>query len=859
MMRQYLETKARVPDALLFFRLGDFYELFFDDAVTAAGLLEITLTSRSKGDDRVPMCGVPFHAAKGYVAKLVGLGHKVAICDQVEEPGGSQKLFRRELTRVVTPGMVLDEELLDPKQSRWLASIAAGEGGRLGVGFLDLSTGELRATELGASQLLDELWRHAPSEILVAKGVPTAGLDALGASVQPAPAAEAGEADLLAAHLGPDRGAAMGLSPGPAALACDQLLRYALRTQLRTAAHVDRVEVYRPSERLVLDEASRQNLEICRTLRDGKLRGSLLGVLDRTQTAMGSRLLADWLQNPLLDLALIGARHDVVGELAERAVVREDAAAELKGVRDVERLSARLSLGQGSPRDLRALGDSLARLPDLQRRLSGLAAPLVRELSRQLSGLEELAETLQRALLDEPAQNLREGGLVRPGWSQEVDELLALAQGGKATLAALEASERERTGIGSLKIRFNRVFGYYLEVTTPNLHLVPADWVRRQTTAGGERFVTEPLKAWEAKVLGAEERRIAVEARIFEELRQRVCARLPSLRTAARALATIDVLVSLSRAAAEYGYVRPDLDDGDELFIEDGRHPVVERMLGTEPFVPNDTRLDRKSCQLVILTGPNMAGKSTVLRQAALIVLMAQAGSFVPARRARIGRCDRIFTRVGASDNLARGQSTFMVEMSETSAILRQASARSLVILDEIGRGTSTFDGLSIAWAVAEHLHDRIGARTLFATHYHELTDLARDRPRVRNASLAVREENGRVVFLRKLVDGGASRSYGIEVARLAGLPREVVERAREILLNLESGELDEEGLPALARARRGRARVAPPADQLRLFAPPASAPSKLEEALRGLEVDRTTPLEALSFLAEWQRRLREG
>ncbi len=642
-------------------------------------------------------------------------------------------------------------------------------------------------------------------------------------------------------------------------MACALLLRYAARSQLRTAAHVDRVTVYRPSDLLVVDEASRQNLEIVRTMRDGGRRGSLLGVLDRTETPMGSRLLCDWLLGPLLDLGAIRARHDAVGELAERAVLREDLAAALRGVRDVERLSARLSLGQGSPRDLRALGDSLGRLPLLRGKLAGLGAGLFSEVFERTDGLDDLAGTLQGALLDEPAATLREGGFVRPGFSAEVDELVALAQGGKATLAALEAEERARTGISSLKVRFNKVFGYYLEVTTPNLHLVPKDWVRRQTTAGGERFVTEALKGWEEKVLGAEERRIALEARLFEELRQRVCARLPALRTAARAVATLDALLSFARAAAEYGYVRPDLDDGDELVIEDGRHPVVERMLGIEPFVPNDVRLDRRSCQLLVLTGPNMAGKSTVLRQVALVVLMAQAGSFVPARRARIGRCDRIFTRVGASDNLARGQSTFMVEMTETAAILRQATARSLVILDEIGRGTSTFDGLSIAWAVAEALHDRIGARALFATHYHELTDLARDRPRVRNASLAVREEGGRVVFLRKLVDGGASRSYGIEVARLAGLPREVIERAREILANLESGELDEEGMPALARAGRGRARVARARerqDQLRLFSPPPPEPSPLEEAVRALDVDRTTPLEALAFLADWRSRL---
>jgi DNA mismatch repair protein MutS len=509
---------------------------------------------------------------------------------------------------------------------------------------------------------------------------------------------------------------------------------------------------------------------------------------------------------------------------------------------------------------MRSLGDSLARLPDLQRLIAPLPAALFAGANAKLDGLGDLADLICSALREEPAVNLKEGGVVRPGYSAEVDELVALAQDGKTTLAAMEAEERRRTGIGSLKIRFNKVFGYFIEITTPNLPNVPADYVRRQTTAGGERFVTEALKAYEEKVLTADERRVALEARIFDELRRAFCARLPALRTAAGAVAAIDALLSLARAAAEYGYVRPELDDGDALEIEDGRHPVVERMLGPEPFVPNDIRLDRKSCQLIVLTGPNMAGKSTVLRQVALIALMAQAGSFVPARRARIGRCDRIFTRVGASDNLARGQSTFMVEMTETSQILAQATARSLVILDEIGRGTSTFDGLSIAWAVAEYLHDRVGCRTLFATHYHELTDLARDRPRVRNSSLAVREVAGRVIFLRKLIDGGASRSYGIEVARLAGLPGPVVQRAREILANLESGELDEGGHPSLARARRAKVEPKAHDDQLALFrGPPAPpAPSLLEQEVQALDLDATTPLQALNVLAAWKRRLHE-
>ncbi len=849
MMRQYLDVKAQVPDAILLFRLGDFYEMFFDDAVVASSLLDITLTSRSKGDDRVPMCGVPYHAARGYIARLVSAGRKVAVCDQIAD-GGNAKLFRREITRIVTPGMVLDDELLDPREGRWLAA-AASEGGRLAVAFLDISTGHLKVAETGpsAQAAIEELCRHAPSEILLAPGASLPGLAALGAIVHPLD--EAADPALVARQLGRDP----GLDPASAA-ACASVLAYAARTQRRRAAHVDRVEIYRPAQYLALDESTRRNLEITRSLRDGGVQGSLLGVLDRAATAMGSRLLADWLGRPLLDLAAIGERHDAVADLVERPLVREDLARELGRIRDLERLGGRLALGQGTPRDLRSLGDSLERLPEVPRLLAELPAPLLARESARLTGLEDLAALLRSALVDEPPPNLEKGGLVRPGYSREVDELTALAQDSRAGLAAMEAEERKRTGIASLKIRFNKVFGYYIEVTTPNLPHVPDDYVRRQTTAGGERFVTDALAAYEEKVLGAEEKRIALEARIFEELRGKVCERLAALRSAAEAVAALDALLAFARAAADYGYVRPQLDDGDALEIEEGRHPVVERMLGREPFVPNDMRLDRKSCQLIVLTGPNMAGKSTVLRQTALIALMAQAGSFVPARRARIGRCDRIFTRVGASDNLARGQSTFMVEMTETASILQQATARSLVILDEIGRGTSTFDGLSIAWAVAEYLHDRVGARALFATHYHELVDLARDRPRVRNASLAVREADGKVIFLRKLVDGGASRSYGIEVAKLAGLPAPVVQRAQEILANLESGELDEAGHPALAKARRARPKPSP--DQMALFQPPPPpAPSLMEQETLALDLDATTPLQALSFLAAWQKRLR--
>jgi DNA mismatch repair protein MutS len=849
-MRQYLELKAQVPDAILLFRLGDFYEMFFEDALEGASLLDLTLTSRSKGEERIPMCGVPFHAASGYVARLVAKGRKVALCEQIDE-GSSPKMMRREITRVLTPGMVIEDELLDPQQSHRLAAIG-GSGSTLGVAFLELSTGTLRAAEIaGAAALLEELWRYSPTEILRPASLAPEILAALtgsGIAVQLAPQPSPGDARATLHGLA----GADSLADAPAQAAAS-LLRYAEETQRRKLPHVDRVQIYQPSEHLGLDDTSRRNLEVTRTLRDGSREGSLLWAMDHTCTAMGARLLSDWLLAPLVELTAIAARHDAVEELFDRPLLRQQLRTLLRQVRDVARLSGKLALGHGNPKELKALGDSLSQLPALQQIIGGCHSDRLGRLGGQLDGLQPLAALLSRALVDDPPLQLKDSGIFRPGYHAALDELQELARDGRSTVAALETRERQRSGIQSLKVRYNKVFGYFIEVTAANLARVPADYVRRQTTAGGERFVTDELKRFEEKVLGAEEQRLALEATLFEELRLAACAELPRLRNAAAALAELDVLLSFASVAAEHRYVRPLLDDSDSLEIDEGRHAVVERVLQGSAFVPNDIRLDRESCQLLILTGPNMAGKSTVLRQLALTVLLAQAGSFVPARRARIGRCDRIFTRVGASDNLSRGQSTFMVEMTETAQILAQATPRSLVILDEIGRGTSTFDGLSIAWAVAEHLHDRIGARAVFATHYHELTDLSRDRPRVRNASMLVKETGGRVIFLRKLVDGGASRSYGIEVARLAGLPGSVVARAKEILANLESGELDESGRPLLARATPASTAGAPP--QLALFQPPAG--SALERELAALDVSTLTPLQALNILAEWQAKLR--
>ncbi|MGQ0504238.1 MAG: DNA mismatch repair protein MutS [Myxococcaceae bacterium] len=867
MMRQYLETKALHPDAILFFRLGDFYEMFFEDAIQASELLQITLTARSKGADKVPMCGVPYHAARRYIGKLIEAGLKVAICEQVEEAGNGPGIVRREVIRIITPGMVLDEEVLDARENNFLAAVFFSDESA-GAALLDASTGEFSCFQADSVvELAEQLSQAEPREILVPEeqrqGSQVAALLSLLtrppalASCEKAAFETPRAAAFLKSHFAVATLEGFGLDGVPLAVgAAGAALRYLKDTQKTQGSHIDRVTLMTRGRNLVLDDSSRSNLEITRTLRDGGRKGSLLGVLDRTATGMGARRLARWLSSPLASLPEIEARLDAVEELSAHGVWRDDLTAALKEVADVERLCGRLSLGVGNARDLLALGRSLAVLPRVAEIAGRCEALLLKGLQGPLSAMPDLALEISAAIADEPPAVLKEGGMFRVGYHSELDELIALSTSGKELLLQIETRERERTKISSLKVRYNKVFGYYLEVTRSNLHLVPADYIRKQTTVGAERYVTAELKEYEEKVLTAEEKRCALELKLFEALRSKVIERAADIRGAADAVAALDALCAFGRCSAEYGYVRPAVDDSDVLEIVGGRHPVVERMLGAEVFVPNDVRLDRKEAQLLIITGPNMAGKSTVMRQVALITLMAQAGCFVPARRARVGLCDRIFTRVGAADNLARGQSTFMVEMTETANILHNASRRSLVILDEIGRGTSTFDGLSIAWAVAEHLHDRVGARTLFATHYHELTDLAGERHRVKNCSIAVKEHEGKVIFLRKLVSGGASRSYGIEVAKLAGLPLEVLGRSREILGNLESGELDEAGRSRLVR-KPARVNV----DQLGLFVAepgPSLNPGKqaVLDELNALTVDATTPIEALNLLAKWKKAL---
>jgi len=870
MMRQYTELKSQYPDAILFFRLGDFYEMFFDDALKAADILQITLTSRSKGPDKVPMAGIPFHAARRYIAKLVEAGLKVAICEQVEPPGKSN-LVRREVVRVITPGMILDEEVLEGKENNFLAAVKYVKG-KFGVAMLDASTGEFFSFPmLEATSLRDELSKFFVRELLISKEDPDYEMECLLEGFVSRPLVVPLEKEAfdfssanasLCAHFKVLSLESFGLKDNPASIcAAGAALNYLLKTQKTAATHVTKIQLYHRSNHLLLDDATIGHLEIVKTARDGQRTGSLLGVMDRTTTTLGARKLMRWLLSPSTQKQEIEARHDVVEECKNKSASREQLRNLLREVSDIERLCARLSLASGTPRDMRVLGQSLRGFPKLVALLSEMKSALFCKLKPFLESeeLQFLAKRLLRALVDEPCVNVAEGGFMREGFCPELDEAIRLASSGKEWLIKMEAKERKLTGIHSLKLRYNRIFGYYMEVSKANLHLVPSHWTRKQTMVGAERFVTQELEEYERKILDAQERRIQLELRWFETLRQEVIEKNQLILAAADAVATVDVLASFAQLAVENCYVRPVMEEGIAFDMVEGRHPVVEQMIKPQPFVPNSLSLNAADGQLVLITGPNMAGKSTVMRQAALCVLMAQAGSFVPAQKMRLGICDKLFSRVGASDNLSRGQSTFMVEMVETAHILHSATPNSFIILDEIGRGTATFDGLSLAWAVAEYLCDEVKARCLFATHYHELTDLARERAHVRNCSIAVQEKDGKIFFLRKLVDGPANRSYGIEVARLAGLPPRLLKRAKELLANLEAQELDESGHPSILREAKKRRLQA----QLGLFEEQATAKQtsytfseEVLEELAAFPLSTTTPLEALNCIAKWQAKL---
>jgi DNA mismatch repair protein MutS len=872
MMKQYQEAKRACPDAMLLFRMGDFYELFFEDAKTAARTLNLALTSREKGAGAIPMAGFPHHQLESYLGKLIAAGMRVAVCEQVEDPREAQGLVRREVTRIVTPGTVTDEALLDPRQSNYLAAVAPGDPA--GLAWVELSTGRFVAAGFPADRLADQLARLAPAECLTSEDAPpwphlpdeqmmitrrpawafsyqtaqqalskhfgTAGLEGFGWARQPADGLPSGEHHRSAPEW----------ADSQAIRAAGAILDYLHETQKSSLDHIEALIPYRTTGTLEIDQSSRRSLEISRTIRDGRREGSLLAVLDRTVTAMGSRLLADWVANPLCDAAAIRARHDAVEELVGQPALSAELRDALRRVYDVQRLLTRVTTGRASPRDLSFLGRTLRCLPGLKAKLTARSSRLLNELEGEIDLCAELRSKLDAALVDDCPLASRDGGLIRDGFNPRLDELRELTRGGKQWIARYQAQETQRTGIPSLKVGYNKVFGYYLEVTNTHREKIPEDYIRKQTLKNAERYITPELKEYEEKVLTADEKAKELEYGLFLELREAVAASRRRIQGTAGVLAQIDVLTALAELARGRNYGRPEIIEEPVLRIADGRHPVLDIVEPEGTFVPNDTTVGGESGTILLITGPNMSGKSTYIRQVALITLMAQIGSFVPARQATIGIADRIFARVGASDELARGQSTFMVEMTETARILNTATQRSLVILDEIGRGTSTYDGISLAWAVVEHLHRHIGCRTLFATHYHELTDLEKSLTGVKNLNVAVREWQDEVVFLHKIVDGAADKSYGIHVARLAGVPKEVVERSKDILGRLEAEHLDAEGRPKIAR--RGKPRLSGEI-QLTLFAP---TEHPLFEEIRRLDVNDITPMQAMQLVQQWQTTL---
>ena len=800
MMKQYLAVRRELPPhTILLFRLGDFYEIFGDDAKVASPILNVALTKRGE----LPMCGMPYHSARGYIEKLVQAGWRVAICDQVGEVQAG-KLVRRELSQILSAG-TLDDFGLDDRKPNFLAAICR-RGKAFGLAFCELSTGEFRLTEVDTTAaLLDELARVSPAETIAPEPQQEdfAAIEGVnffeGYIFETDPAAE-----LLREHFKVHSLDGFGCADLPAAVgAAGALLHYLTRQMRRNASHLRRLQPYRASQFLILDAASQSHLELVQS-RAGKAL-TLLGALDRAVTPMGARLLREWVLHPLREVEEIRARQNAIARLLEDSLLLGKLREHLAEIRDLERAVSRLNGNSGNARDLAALANSLALVTGVIDGAKAIGSPLIETLAAGLHPLPDLVDTLARGIVDEPPAILRDGGLIRDGYDPALDELRAASREGKNWIAALQEKEITRTGIRSLKVRFTSVFGYFLEITKANLPSVPEDYIRKQTTVNGERFITPALKEIEGKILGADERAKAREIELFQELRARALAELPAIQETAASLAALDVLAGLAETARQQHYIRPEVDDSGVLEIIDGRHPVLDQLTTTaERFVPNDTALDADGKKFAIITGPNMAGKSTYIRQVALLTLMAQMGSYLPAASAHIGVTDRIFTRVGANDDLAKGQSTFMVEMNETANILNNATAKSLVILDEIGRGTSTFDGLSIAWSVAEFLHDEVGCRTLFATHYHEITDLERTKSGVTNLNVAVREWNDQVIFLRKILPGRADQSYGIQVARLAGLPDSVLHRAKEILNNLEKSELNAEGEPILAHKGEG-------------------------------------------------------
>jgi DNA mismatch repair protein MutS len=835
-MRQYRSVKARYADAIIFFRLGDFYEMFFEDAETGSTLLGLTLTGRNKGGgERAPMCGVPHHSAARYIRRLLAAGHKVAVCEQVEDPATAKGLVKRDVVRLITPGTIFEEDLLTESAANFVAAVAEKKG-KTGAAFLDISTGSFEAWPVKSERLYEVVLSKRPNEVVVPDDgyeLPETGLTGVTVTTFPSRHFDPSTAArLLEEHFRVANLDGFGLADSPAAVAAaGALLAYAGEVQRGSLDHVETLEVRRTGDRMFLDPETIRHLELVdKTTGTGPTGGTLFEILNRTKTPMGSRLLRSFLLEPLINVGEIDARLSAVAELQRNGETRAAVQSILSGVRDMERLVGRVALGTANPRDMAALGRAAGRINPLRETLEGKTAALLNVIAENLVDVSDIAEWISKALAENPPVSISEGGLIRDGYDEGLDEFRTTSREAKNFIAGLQATERERTGIGSLKVGYNKVFGYYIEVSKPNLDKVPPEYIRKQTLVNAERFITPELKEYESIALSADERQAALEERLFRELREKTAGEINRLKRAARAAALLDALQALATAAIENDFVRPELTDEKVLEVKDGRHPVVEKYYLAEPFVPNDLHLGRDET-FILLTGPNMAGKSTYLRQNALIVLMAQAGSFVPAREARVGVADRIFTRIGAADDLARGRSTFLVEMSETANILRNATERSLILLDEVGRGTSTYDGVSLAWAVSEYIAKNIGARTLFATHYHELAALAEAEIGIVNYTVRATEHSGTVKFLRKVTRGVSDRSYGIQVARLAGLPPDVVAQARRILADFEGGVM-----PAPERHE----------DQVALF---AGRTPILEEFLARVNPDEITPLEALELL----------
>lgn len=862
MMTHYLETKKAYPDCLLFYRLGDFYEMFFEDARLASKELELTLTGKECGlEERAPMCGVPFHAADSYINRLVKRGYKVAVAEQMEDPKLAKGLVKREVIRVVTPGTVTAAGALEEEKNNYLAAVLE-DNGRYGLAFADISTGSFFVTEAdGRKELGDILAEFHPAELLKRKNLSLDGClrheEALAISELPDSAFLRDNAvSLLTEHFRAATTEALGLSDYPlGTLAAGAALRYLYDTQKNRCELITELKAYRGNAYLFIDAASRRNLELTETLRDKNKHGSLLWVLDRTKTAMGARFLRNLLEKPLLGIPEIEARQDAIQEFLSRYIDREELREYLAPIYDMERLMGRITLGSANARDMLAFGSSIAALPPIKDLLQSFSAPLLRSFSQSLDDLRDLSALLARAIADDPPLTLREGHIIKDGYHEDVDRYRRASTEGKQWLAELEERERNKTGIKNLRIKYNKVFGYYFEVTKSALSQVPDYFQRRQTLANAERYTTEELGKLEESILGAEEKLLTLEFDLFQEVRQKLSAEVARIQTSAGIIAYLDALLSLADVAERYQYVRPKLTADGPLRIVGGRHPVVERMMESGRFVENDTLLDSEENRIAVITGPNMAGKSTYMRQTALIALLAQTGSFVPATEAEIGISDRIFTRVGASDDLASGQSTFMVEMTEVANILRNATKRSLIILDEIGRGTSTFDGLSIAWAVVEYLATGrlAGAKTLFATHYHELTELEGSIPGVHNYCIAVKEQGDTIAFLRKIVKGGADQSYGIQVAKLAGVPETVTARAREIAAELSGADI---AARAKELAVRGQAAAAFPAEHAPCEVPLQPAERDILERLKKADLSELTPRAAIDFLYQLQEAL---